>query len=360
LLSAGEASGDAYGAALVRELREILAGDGSFSAIGGPLLRAEGVEIIFDSSQAAAMGALEAAKQIVRYSRSIPGIKRRFQSGKPGWFIPIDFGFINIRLARTAKRAGWKVLYFIPPGSYRRGPQGKDLATLTDIVVTPFPWSEKILRENGVNAHFLGHPLKQLLGPAPDHVSRSGWVVLPGSRPMELRLNLPFLSSVLSVTHANTPVTFALAPNADLEAVRRAWSACAGGRSDRLVVGDTTALLRAAEFGIVCSGTATLQAALTNTPHVIFYRVPRAMDIQGKVMNINPKFIGLPNILLDRLAVLEFTLRETDPTEVIAAVKNLPYTAKDQVQSFSELNALLGPDDAITATAKLLKAALVP
>jgi len=358
-LSAGEASGDAYGAGFVREIRR-LRSDLTFEGIGGRRMEKEGVTLHADSG---VWGAISIAQSLKLYPRVVRGYyetKAKLAQGSPGLFVPIDFGFANIRLARHAKKHGWKVLYFVPPGSWRRDRQGGDLVTLTDAVSTPFEWSAEILQRMGANAHWFGHPIKQLLREASGPVgSREGLGVLPGSRLHEISENLPLIAAGLANPGlASIPVTFALAPSVDLEAFRARWQALAPSRQgDRFVVGDTYGVLRSSRAAIVCSGTATLEAALCRCPMVVVYRVSKTVEMEAKILRFKrPQYIALPNILLQRFAVPELLQDEATPEAVASTVLELwqEGAVRDaQLASFEELDSLLGASDAITETAKL-------
>src|SRR5688572_21772274 len=118
--SAGEASGDAYAAALLREMVRL--GSGLrflFEGVGGSQLSAAGANVVVDSSKWGAISILQSLKVAPRVVGGYSKAKRALRKGRPGLFIPIDFGYVNVRLARYAKKQGWKVLYFIPPGSWR-------------------------------------------------------------------------------------------------------------------------------------------------------------------------------------------------------------------------------------------------
>jgi lipid-A-disaccharide synthase len=350
-LSAGEASGDAYGAALLREMAA-LGWVGEAEAIGGRRLRDAGAKLVADSSHWGAISIVQSLAVVGRVTGGYHRAKRRLRQGPPGLFVAIDYGYVNIRLARWAKRHGWRVLYFVPPGSWRRDRQGADLPAITDAIACPFPWSAEMLRAAGANAHFFGHPIKQLLATGADPV-REGLAILPGSRSHEIENNLPVIAA--SLRGYDGPVEFALAPSADAEPILRAWSA-AGLTTPKVTHGDTAGVLLRARAAIVCSGTATLEAALTMTPMVIVYQVSRLMRLEARIIGFRPpKFIGLPNLILDREISPE-RLGVVDPIELrklIDAVLTDSATRDHQCAGFAELSALLGPDDAITQTARL-------
>lgn len=352
-ISAGEASGDAYAAALVRELRSREPAI-AFAGVGGARLAGEIGELRADSSR---WGAISIAQSLRVAPRALAGYFRArgaLSRGEPGLFIPIDFGFFNIRLAGVAKRRGWKVLYFIPPGSWRRDRQGRDLADRTDAVVTPFPWSAPLLVASGANARFLGHPLKQLVRErSTEPGERATIAVLPGSREHELAHNLPMIAQA---ARPEWRLEFAVAPNLDPHAVASDWRRLAPDRQDTFTSGHVYAVLGRARAAIVCSGTATLEAALIGVPMVVVYRVSKAMAREAKLVGFKmPDHISLPNIVLQRGLVPELVAVEIVPEQVRSALDPLVTDSPErlaQMEGFGEIDRILGPDDAIARTAE--------
>jgi len=346
--SAGEASGDRYAAAIARELPPC-----SLEGIGGPCLRSAGARIVADSSDWGAVSISQSAKVVPRVLRGFFEAKAALASGEPGLFVPVDFGFVNIKLARYAKRHGWRVLYFIPPGSWRRDRQGANLPEVADEIVTPFSWSAEILSRMGARAHWFGHPLRQLVGGVPSG-KRQGIAVLPGSRRHELDLHLPLAAEALGEEPRR--IEFALAPNFDRQAVEARWGVLAPLRQDAFTVGDTYGVLKRAEAAVVCSGTATLEAALCRCPMVVVYRLSALMAFEAALLKPKVQFASLPNILLNRPAVPELLHKDATPGKLRDQLKLLTADSaarQGQLQAFDELEFLLGGDRAISETARL-------
>ncbi len=344
LISAGEASGDAYGAGLVRELRALDPSLG-IEGLGGARMRGEGVRLHADSS---AWGAISIVQSLRVYPRVVRGYyraKRALGRGEPGLFVPIDFGYANVRLARHAKGRGWRVLWFVPPSSWRRDRQGEDVARLSDEIVTPFPWSAEILRGMGASAHFFGHPIKSLRPPYRPGRAREGIALLPGSRVSEIELLLPLYRE--AVRGMAGPFTIPV-PEARRALAERLWGSSEG------IVSDVGEALASARGAIVCSGTATLEAALARTPFVVAYRLSPATLREAKLIRFRrPKYVALPNILLDRLAVPELIQDDATPEGLRAALERVLADPAEELASFEELDALLGPPDAVRRTAAL-------
>lgn len=345
--SAGEASGDAYEAALAKRLSEFV-----LSGVGGRRSREAGVKLIGDSSQWGAISITESLRKVPVVIRTFYRAKRALKTGVPGIFVPIDFGYMNIRLARHAKNQGWKVVYFVPPGSWRKDKQGRDLPLITDAIVTPFEWSATMLNQMGANAFWFGHPLRELISIAPGS-DRHGIAVLPGSRDQELRELIPVFAEALR----GESVTLALAPATDAAAIAAEWERRAGVKP-QIIQGDAAKALQGAELALVCSGTATLEAAICGTPMVVAYRVSKAVQREAKLIRFKiPRRISLPNILLDEEPdpVPELVHDRCTVDAIRAEVARVRANPEVQRQAFERLVPILGPADAIQRTADLIR-----
>lgn len=324
------------------------------TAVGGKRVAEAGAKIVADSSTWGAVGIVESVKVSPRVISGFLKAKRELRRGRPGLFVPIDFGFINIKLAREAKRLGWKVLYFIPPGSWRRNKQGADLPAITDAIVTPFPWSAEMLNKMGANAHYFGHPLKEMVAQVPDSGERSGIAVLPGSRAHEIESNVPVIA--LAIKDFEGPVRIALAPNGDERALRREWKKWSD--HEPVIVHRAAEALKASRSAVVCSGTATLEAALSTCPCVVMYRGNWVMEIEFRIRKPKFDYISLPNILLDR-PLLKELLRQDASVEAVrtelAALHSEGPRRIEVLTAFKELSDSLGDTHCLERTAELAR-----
>lgn len=208
VIVAGETSGDRQGAALLAALRERAGGRPVRAwGIGGEAMRAAGVALRHDSTAWSTIGAANALLHIPHILGVLADMKRALRADPPDALVVIDSGAFNVPFGRWAKEHHvCPVFCYFPSGSWRRalraGAAGR-LAEASDRVVTPFPWSETLLRQSGVDAHFLGHPLLDLVKPSlaeDEFFGRSGLdprrpviALLPGSRRMEVAHILPAL-----------------------------------------------------------------------------------------------------------------------------------------------------------------------
>jgi lipid-A-disaccharide synthase len=201
LLSAGEASGDTYGAQLAEALAR-LAPNSTFFGMGGEKMRAAGCELLIDAKDVAVVGLVEVVKHL-------PDIRRRFRHlvgeaarRKPDAAVLIDFPDFNLRLARELHWLGIPVFYFVSPQiwAWRTG-RVKQIQKYVRKMIVIFPFEQEFYRRHGVEVSYVGHPLAYA---EPPQVSREEfaaqhgldpqkqWVAfLPGSRRKEVGLNLP-------------------------------------------------------------------------------------------------------------------------------------------------------------------------
>jgi lipid A disaccharide synthetase len=206
LLSAGEASGDTYGAQLIDALRQLTPSSEqpTFFGMGGEKMRAAGCELLVHANEVAVVGLVE----VVRH---LPDIRRRFKHlvaeaarRRPDAAILVDFPDFNLRLARELHRLGIPVFYFVSPQiwAWRTG-RVKQIQKYVKKMIVIFPFEQEFYRQHGVEVSYVGHPLAYVEPPqisraefAAEHGLDPGkqWIaLLPGSRHKEVRLNLPVM-----------------------------------------------------------------------------------------------------------------------------------------------------------------------
>jgi lipid-A-disaccharide synthase len=212
----GELSGDLLGAALAQALRRHVP-EVTLWGLGSGAMRAAGVELLADSAAWGAISVTEAVGKVPGLLLRVrPMVLHALKQRRPDVVVLIDFGAFNVRAARAAKALGLKVLYYFPPGAWRRtGSQGAELARITDTLATPFPWSAERFQALGANAVCVGHPL---LERAHALMSRSEFAaqfgmdasqpilgLLPGSRHHEIEHLMPTLLDAARLIYRAVP-----------------------------------------------------------------------------------------------------------------------------------------------------------
>jgi len=285
LLSCGEPSGDLYAGALTRELRA-LAPDLSIRGLGGPEFAAAGGTLLDDYTGLAVTGFTAIPAKLPRLRATMSRLVADAAERRPDALVVIDFFGFNARLARRVKALGVPVVYYVSPQiwAWRRG-RLDTIRAIADRVLVIFPFEEAIYREASVPVEFVGHPLVDLarasesrerflgrLGLAP---RRPTVAILPGSRPGEVRRILPGLAAAADRIRTQVAdVQFVVARALNLadglfEPIRATVA-----RSGMVVaIGQTDAVLAAADVAVTASGTATVQAALHDVPMVVVYRL---------------------------------------------------------------------------------------
>lgn len=316
--SAGEASGDTYASLIALELGRWLP-ISEMSGIGGRRMEDAGIKILASSRIWGAMGIWQSVLVAPRIARGYFSVTAKLKKEKPGLLVAIDFGFFNIRLAKWAKKQGWKVIYFVPPGSWRRDKQGKDLPFITDHVVTPFPWSADLLRQMGASVSFWGHPLAEMVARTPDQPVREGIALLPGSRMHEVQYNLPAMAEAAKKLPG--PFRFGVAQTLDPEELERRWTALGGPPAT--YSGTVHEVLKSSRAAIVCSGTATLESALCLCPCCVIYKGSAMMNLEYKIVNPKFDFFALPNILAGKKIVEELLQEQATSENIVAALTHV-------------------------------------
>lgn len=352
--SAGEASGDAYAGALVTAVRA-LAPETTFEGVGGKALSESGGVLIADSRKWGAVGILESIKVspiiIAGYLRTRSALRK----GVPGVFVPIDFGFLNIKLAKLAKQVGWKVLYFVPPGSWRREKQGADLPSVSDEIITPFSWSADILAAMGANVHYFGHPILSMI-PRDSSIKRSldKVVIMPGSRMHEVTANLGVI--IESARRASIKnLELVIAPTLTESALSKILLSCDLEGITLTTTRDRYQALREGRMAILCSGTATLEAALCGCPSIIMYRGSKMAELEYNIRKPKFEFIGLPNLILRRSVMPELILNDANPERIAQLAEELlpdGHVRQAQLDAFDQLRSSLMPGDCIQKSAE--------
>lgn len=328
MIVAGEASGDAHGASLVKALREA-APQTTFQFFGatGARLRLAGVESIVDTDKLSILGLWEIGTALPKFFAAYRKLKQAVVAHNPDAVILIDWPDFNLRFARWLRRRGTRVIYYVSPQLWAwRSYRARNIRRDVDLLLSILPFEKDWYAARGMDhVEYVGHPLAGNVAAAYDRTefcrrhdldpARSIIALLPGSRHKELERILPPMldaAEVISREHNDDQFVVMVAPNRDPKEAEEIIAARNSQlRNLRLIHHETREALAAADAAAVASGTATLEAALLGTPMVIVYKEsPINWHLLGSLINV--EHYGLVNLIGRRRVVKELMQYEFD------------------------------------------------
>lgn len=343
---AGEASGDAYGGALVSAL---LSADPGLDirCWGGEAMEEAGATCSRHYRTLAFMGVLEVLKNALTIRKRFQECWNEIHEFQPDVFVGIDYPGFNLRMARKAHEAGITTHHYISPSVWawkknRIHRIRRDIDRMHVILPFERDWYEK---EN-MEVQWVGHPLLELLSSPEERPTRSQPVerprllLLPGSRKQELDQMMPLM---LAAAHS-LPEFEAIVAGAPGRTKSDYLAASAAGIPVHF--GQTRRLMASCDVALITSGTATLEAALMGLPHVICYKTSWLTYAVARLL-VQSNWIGLPNLLLQRTVVPERIQSNCTVSPLVADVialhdgTNLTSQAQRQLDGFTELERSL-------------------
>ncbi len=360
-ISAGEASGEQYGALLIDALRQRLARMGTearFFGMGGPRMTAAGLERVVRAEDVAVMGITEVVRHLPRIYREFRRLKQSIRERRPGVAVLIDFPDIHFKLAEELHGLGVPVIFFVSPQLWAwKKHRIRLVQKYVDRMLVIFPFEEPFYRERGVRAEFVGHPLAELPEPTigrAQFAAESGldpnkaWVgVLPGSRAKEIRGNLPEMLVAARELDRNMrgQLEFVLPVAGTLDAVQQDFARdlveAHRGEVTVKLVNDARAALFHARVSIVASGTATVEAALIGNPFVVVYRVsPITYAIAKRVVRV--PHIAMANLIAGKRVVPELIQADFTASNIVRQLQPLLPDGVPRQSMMKELAAIRG------------------
>lgn len=372
LIVTGEASGDLHGAELARAIRQQESGV-RLLGMGGDKMQQAGVDLIFDSRNLGVMGVVEVFSRWKSVLSAFGAIKGVLKRKIVDLVVLIDSPDFNLRVARMAKRMGVSTVYYIGPKVWAwRSGRIKTIKKWVDHVLVIFPFEEKYYRDAGVPCEFVGNPLMDEIPNSMDRdalrrqygVPVEGPVIalLPGSRRMEIDRLLKIMVEAFGRIRAEFPMAAGVLPVAPTFSLSGLRGEAGGGGEDssgiRWISGEAPRVLACSDFAIVASGTATLEAAVVDTPMVIVYKVAPLTMLLARLL-VKIRSAGLVNILAGRRVAPELLQSDATPEKIAATVLdflNNPVRMKEQQKALEEVRRSLGgPGAARRAAAAILE-----
>ncbi|MGU9951537.1 MAG: lipid-A-disaccharide synthase [Gammaproteobacteria bacterium WSBS_2016_MAG_OTU1] len=308
ILSAGEASGDALGAALATQLRRLIPNI-KIAGIGADKMQQAGVELIASCAPLSVMGYWDVAVRLP----SILALRRQLLAEihrrRPTLFIGIDAPDFNLGVAAAARQSGIKTVQYVAPSIWMwREKRINKIRQAVDAVWCLLPFEPAIYKKLGVAAEFVGHPLASMPQETKTTARKQLNIaddcqliaLMPGSRATELNLHLPLFAETIKLLQAPRRKFIALA--ADDSSAKQIRDSLPFAD---VQIANSMQILAAADAGLIKSGTSALQAALTQTPMLIVYKMSAVAYMLGDLRDFYLPFFGLPNILSGRFVVPE-------------------------------------------------------
>lgn len=318
---AGEASGDLHGSNLIKEIKK-LDGEAQIRCWGGELMQAAGAVLVKNYKELAFMGFTEVIMNLPTILKNLRFCKEDITAFKPDALILIDYPGFNLRIAAWAKRAGYKIIYYISPQVWAwKESRVKNIKANVDQMLVILPFEKDFYKKWHFEVEYVGHPLVEVVE---SFRRNTGNIVselpstdlplvalLPGSRKQEILKKLPVMLE-MSKHFRDHHFVVAKAPGLENEFYDELLKGYSNVSS---IENQTYSLLLVAKAACVTSGTATLETALFGVPEVICYK-GSAVSYQIAKRLIKVKYISLVNLIMDKPVVKELIQDEFNVTQL--------------------------------------------
>lgn len=355
-LIAGERSGDMHGSNLVRELR-IMDPEGSFVGFGGALMKGVGMRLLSDYKKSSFMGFWEVFINLGRIWKHLRNCKRSIVEENPDVIILIDYSGFNLKIAKYAKKKGFKVVYYIAPKLWAWGKKRvKTLKKYVDDTYVIFPFEVEFFQTLGLSVSYVGNPLfdslekhsyKEVSTPTGDYKI----AFLPGSRIQEIRASIEMIKE-LATARSEYQILIAGVENIDASI----YDPLKDYKNVSVFIDRTYDILKVVDVAVVTSGTATLETALLNVPQVVCYRTSWLSYTIAKSL-VNLKYISLVNLIVNKEVVKELIQNDYTLENVLLEIDRLlnedGYKQSMQ-REYEELIAAIGDKSASKVVAYLI------
>jgi len=367
---AGESSGDLLGSKIIASIQE-LCPDATFEGIAGPKMVKAGCKQWFNSSELSVMGIFGVLKHLPRILKVRNGLMQKILKNPPDAFIGIDAPDFNLKLEEKLKYRGIKTIHVVSPSFWAwRKSRVKFLNQSADLLLCLFPFEEDLLKEQNVNAVFIGHPLADSIQKEIDVETARNILelkakivitLMPGSRSSEISRHAKlFLETAELLTSKLKDIEFVI-PVVDSKIREQLKKILAMYLTDLQVTitQNIHSAISASDLVITKSGTSTLEAALHKKPMVVVYKMSSLSYWFLKIFNIvHTNFISLPNILLGKKIVPEL-IQENASSKAIFAESLFWLSNQQKVielqQQFDFLHSQLQQNASFLAASNIVK-----
>lgn len=364
---AGEASGDLHASNLMKALKRSDP-DAEFRCWGGDLMAAQGGHIVKHYKDLAFMGFIEVAMHLRTILKNLSFCKNDLKSYNPDRVILVDYPGFNLKIAKFAHEAGFKVVYYISPQVWAWKKQRvHSIKKYVDEMITILPFEQEFYAKYDFPVHFAGHPLLDAIDFAEqtDEAQRAFReefgldarpiiALLPGSRKQEIKKMLPAMLSVVPYFPDYQFVMSAVPWQAPT-----LYAPFLEGKAVTVVTGRTYELLSNASAALVTSGTATLETALFAVPEVVCYKGNPLSYLIAKWLIKDIQFISLVNLIMNRKIFTELIQNQLNTHNLVEELRSLlnDEARKETLRTdFTALKEKLGGSGASEKAAKIILA----
>jgi lipid-A-disaccharide synthase len=371
---AGEVSGDQLGAHLMEALRERYPAV-EFFGIGGPCMEARGFHSLVPQEKLAVRGYVEVLKHLPELLRIRKTLRKQLLASRPDVFVGIDAPDFNLPLETVLKKSGIPTVHYVSPSVWAWRPERiQKIGRAVSLMLSLFPMEPPLYAKAGVPVKFVGHPLASEIPLQTDREAMREqlalpknapiFALMPGSRLSEMDFMAPVYIETARVLLEKFPEAqfiVPLATRATRDRFEEILTRCKAWELPiRRLFGHAQMAIIASDAVLVTSGTATLEVALCKRPMVISYKLATLTYWLVK-HKLKLPYVGLPNILCERVVVPELLQKEATPEKLAAELERI-YRDKDYQDElatvFDELQLRLRMDTSELAAQSVLQVAL--
>jgi lipid-A-disaccharide synthase len=325
MIITGEVSGDLIGASLIRELKSFKH-DLKITGIGGDRMRSEGMDLIYHTDKMAFLGFVEVVKHIPFIRKVQKKLIDVIKNEKINCVVLIDYPGFNLSIAKKLKPLGIKIIYYVSPQlwAWAKG-RVKKVRKLVDKMLVVFPFEAEFYNKENVNVEYVGHPLVERINQyrflSKDEFfskfklekGKEILLVMPGSRKQEVKAIFPEVIKAATklAQQFNLQVVVARSKNISEKYLQQDNDS---GKFTT-IEDHNYELMKYSHFGIIKSGTSTLEAGFFALPMIVVYKTNPLTYMIGKQL-VKLDRIGMVNILLDEMVVPELIQNEANPVNI--------------------------------------------
>jgi lipid-A-disaccharide synthase len=315
---AGEASGDAHAAEVIKCLRSQVPELVVFGA-GGPKMKAAGMELSLDLTEHAVVGLVEVLKNYGKFRRIFWDLVRVAERRKPDAVVLVDFPGFNLRFAAQMKERGIKVIYYISPQLWAwHASRAEQIEHDVDLMLVIFPFEKDWYAKHAPKlcVEFVGHPFAERMRDEGGGMKRVEKLILllPGSREREVAKIWPVMSRVVDQMPADVKFVAAAVNEQMAAMIRHPRVSVEAGKAHEW--------MQRAALAITASGTATMECAFYGCPMIVVYKVNWLTYLIGRMV-VTVNWLAMPNVIAGRAIVPEFIQYDAQPERIAAVAREL-------------------------------------